>query len=107
MVTPRAMRFCAASGFGIHEGVEPFGEVEVVFGDAAFAVGAEDDADFVEADVHVGMMIGILGEFGDAVHEINSLLEVVELENANDGFPLHVPFGQVFDGFLDFLGAEN
>src|SRR3954469_19307759 len=87
----------------IHEGVDLLGKVEVHLGQAAFGLGAEDHAHLVVADVDVRMMVGLLGELRHAVHEVDSLREVFELERAFDVLAFNFPSGEVFERFLDLL----
>ena len=97
----------AAPGLDIDEVADALGEFEVEFREAALAVGREDDADFRVADVDVRVVVVLLGEFRDAVHEINRRREVVELEDALDGSFFQFPFWKIFEGGFDLFGVEK
>ena len=95
------------SRLGIHEIADALGKFKVEFGEAALAVGREDDAHLRVADVNVRVMVVLLGEFRDAVHEINGPCEVVEFKRALDGIFFEIPFGEIFEGGFDLLGVEK
>ena len=91
---------------GIDEIADAFREVEIHLGEAALAVSGKDEADFVKADVDVGMVLHFTGELGDAVHEIDGLIKVVELDRSLDGLALEFPFRKVFERGFDLFGIE-
>src|SRR4051794_17074048 len=69
-------------------------ELMVVLGHAALAVRRERQRDVVPAvDEDVGMVVSLLGEVRDAVHEPHRRLEVRELEVANQRVVLVSPLG--------------
>ena len=106
-----AARSCAGgtdgAGLGIHQIADALGHLEVEFGEAALAVGREDDAHFRVADVNVRVVVRLLGKFRDAVHEINRAGEVVELERAFDAVFFEIPFGRSLRAALICLESRS
>src|SRR5579883_1746812 len=68
--------FCSGCGekqailrLGFRQLVDLPREVEILLGDAAFAVRGKRDAHHVVVDCNVGMVSGLFSEFGDLVHQ--------------------------------------
>jgi hypothetical protein len=106
-----AFRAGVGSGAGIggllvHERVDLFREFEVEIGEATLAVRGKAQAHLAVADVDLGMMLVLLGDLGDAVHELDRLREVVELERALDVFLFEVPFREFFHPVFDVFGFQ-
>ena len=53
------------------------------------------------------MMIVLLGDLGDAVHEVHRLREIVELKEPLDVLFFEVPLGELFQPVLDVLIVEQ
>ena len=82
------------------ERVDPFRQAEVEIGQATLAVGGKDQADLVIANIDVGMMLLVLGHFGDAVDEIDRFGELVEFESPLDMLLLELPLRDLFRRFF-------
>src|ERR1700682_4479018 len=80
----------------LRERVDSFREVEVELGEAALAVRGKNQAHLVVANVDVGMMFLVLGNFRDPIHEIDRFGKVVELERALDMLLLQLPLRDLF-----------
>jgi hypothetical protein len=55
----------------LRERIDSFREAEVELGEAAFAVRGKNQAHLVVANVDVGMVFLVLGNFRDPVHKID------------------------------------
>jgi hypothetical protein len=91
----------------IDESVNLLRKVEVHVRQSTLAVRAQHDTHFVVADVDIRVVLGILGEFRDSIHEIDRLLEILEFERALDVLSFHFPRGKVLDRFLDLFVIEK
>ncbi len=76
-------------------------------GDAAGVVGDEGEADFVVADVDVGVVVLLLGEFGNPVDEGDGLDEVWKLIIADEFAIQKAPVRKLRDGFIEFGLGEG
>src|SRR4051794_10988321 len=61
------------------ERVDSLRQREIELGDSAFAVRGKDQAHLVVADIDVGMMLLLFGDFSDRVNKIDRVGEIVEL----------------------------
>jgi hypothetical protein len=91
----------------IDERIDFLGKVEIHIRQSALAVRAQNNTHFVVADIDVRMMFGILGEFRDAIHEVDRLFEIFELESSFDVLPFHFPRREVLERFLDLFVIEK
>ncbi len=81
----------------IDQRIDLLREIEIELRHAALAVGREDEAHFVKVNFDVRMMLQFFCELGDAVHKIDCLCEVIELESAFDCFSLVFPLREIFE----------
>ena len=73
------------------QGIDSFGKTKIKLGQAAFAVGRDNQTYFVVTNVDVWMMFLFLGHFGHCVHEINRIGKIIELKRAFDVLLLQFP----------------
>src|ERR1700674_946180 len=81
------------------------GELEVLVGHSAFAVRAAVEANARVVDRDVGMVIGGLGDPRDAIDELDSIHEFLELEQLADRLALVPPSGQQLELLCDLRGG--
>ena len=101
-VAPRAHAHRVRS---LGQRVDSLRQVEIEFGQTAFAVGGKNEAHFVVTDIDVGMMLLFLRHFRDRIHKIDRLGEVIELKRALDMFLLELPFRDFFQARLSASSA--
>ena len=89
------------------ERVDALGQTKVEFGQTTLAVGRENQAHLVEADIDVGMMFFIFRDFGHAVHEIDRFGKLIELEGPFDVFLLEFPLGDFFETIFEVVRFDQ
>ncbi len=87
--------------------VDQVGEFGVALGDALGVVGDEAEANFVIADVDVGMMVLLLGEIGDVVDEGHGVDEVGKNVVADEFAVVKVPVWELLEDFVEFGWGES
>ena len=78
------------------ESVDSFREAEVELGQAALAVGRENQAHFVVANVDIGMVLFFFGHFRDPIYKIDRISKIIKLKRAFDVLFLQLPLGYFF-----------
>jgi gluconokinase len=76
--------------------VDSFRQIEIKFGQTAFAMSRKNQAHFVVANVNIGMVLFVLRNFGYSIHEIDRIGEVIKLEASLNVFFFQLPFGDLF-----------
>ncbi len=87
--------------------VDQVGEFGVALGDALGVVGDEAEANFVIADVDVGMMVLLLGEIGDVVDEGHGVDEVGKFVVTDEFAVVKVPVWKLLEDFVEFGLGES
>ena len=85
--------------------VDGLGQLDVAHRDAAGAVGAEVQRDFVVADVDVGVVLPLLGHLREMLDEADGVHEVGEAERARESLTREAPLPQLAERRLDLLLA--
>ena len=75
------------------ERVDSLREPEVELGQAALAVGRENQAHFVVANVDIGMVLFFFGHFRDPIYKIDRISKIIKLKRALDVLFLQLPLG--------------
>src|SRR5271168_4303272 len=83
------------------QGIAAAGQGEIFFRQASGVVRGKGERDFVPTDIHIRMMLELLGQFGDRVDKFHGGRKVFELKGAGDGLALPSPEGQGEQGLLD------
>src|SRR3954468_9080631 len=89
------------------ERLDALRQLEVAVREAALGVGRERHVDRVPRDAQVRVVVHFLGRLGDAVHEVDRPLEVVELEAPRDRVSVALPSVQLRQPALDFVVAQK
>ncbi len=87
--------------------VDPARNLEVGLGQAAEVLGGQGQRHHGEADVDVRVVVGVLGDLGHAVDEIDGFHELVELEGPGEGVAVHLPFGDFLGVAIKFGGVDE
>ena len=89
------------------ERVDPFRESEVELRQSTFAVRREDEPHFVVADIDVGMVLFVLRNFGDGVHKIDRIGEIIELKRPFDVLLFELPLRDFFQPVLELVRFDQ
>ncbi len=91
----------------LNQSVNPFGELEILLGQSAFAVSHHAQTDIVPAvNQNVGMVIHGLGFIGDAIDEFHGAFEIIEFQIASQPIAFPPPIRDAGKGALDLLFVQ-
>src|SRR5207248_3913675 len=82
-------------------------KLEVVLGDPALRVSRQRDGHRIPRDREVRVVVHLLGDGRDPVHEVDGAREVVELELLAEGVPVPLPALHVGEPFADRVILEK
>src|SRR5262245_29590910 len=100
----KTLKECETFCMALNQPVNPLGELEVLFGQTAFAVSHHHQTNLVPAvNQNVGMVIHGLGFVGDAVDELHRAFEIFEFQIARQPIAFPPPIRGAGKGFLDLL----
>lgn len=94
------------SATGLNQGVDLLRQVEVEPGESALAVGGKAEEDLVPADVDVRVVIGLFGQDGHGVDELQGGGKVGECELAGDFAAGSLPGVEAGGFFGNFFCSE-
>ena len=87
--------------------VDLAGDLDVRFGDPAGIMGDQGQGHPGIADPDVRVVIGLLGDLGHRVDEVNRLGESLELDGPDDFLPLQLPVREFLQRGLQFLSVKQ
>src|SRR5437870_2739222 len=89
------------------QSVDSLREPEVELGQAALAVGRENQAHFVVADVDIGMVLFFFGHFRDPIYKIDRISKIIKLKRAFDVLFLQLPLGYFFHALFQLARFDQ
>src|SRR5688500_1343681 len=98
-----AVAASASASSALSQSVELRRKREVVLGDSALGVSRERHADLVPRDRQVGVVVHLLRDRREPIHEVDGADEVRELEFAYERVPLALPAAQLRQLLLNLV----